>query len=264
MAPPSASDDVRMLQVILDAGGLPPALLSDSLAAAKKDGKTEIVAALEKAGAVMPVVATLTPAQLARYPGTYNDGRQEAVLSLKDGALIATVGGNQTLTLSPRSETSFAVESDSRAHRDVRDRGRAGHEPDGGEPDRRAGRLQASRRNEREHSRASAAAPVAASLALLPLPRRGRAAVAVVPWAPGVRRRRRDRARRDVVERARPATAVLWKTPIPGLAVSSPIVWGDRIFVSTAVSSDPNAELPARPLRRRRAGQGRQPARRGG
>ena len=69
-----------MLQVILDAGGLPPALLSESLAAAKKDGKTEIAAALEKAGAVMPVVATLTPAQLARYPGTYNDGRQEAVL----------------------------------------------------------------------------------------------------------------------------------------------------------------------------------------
>jgi len=29
-----------------------------------------------------------------------------------------------------------------------------------------------------------------------------------------------------------------WKAPIPGLAVSSPIVWGDRVFVSTAVSSD--------------------------
>jgi outer membrane protein assembly factor BamB len=35
--------------------------------------------------------------------------------------------------------------------------------------------------------------------------------------------------------------AVLWKTPIPGISVSSPIVWGDRLFVSTAVSSDPNA-----------------------
>ena len=104
-------DDVRMLQVILSAGGLPPALLSDSLAAAKKDGKTEIVAALEKAGAVMPVVATLTPAQLARYPGAYNNGREEAVLSLKDGAVIGVFGGNQPLTLSPRSETSFAVES---------------------------------------------------------------------------------------------------------------------------------------------------------
>jgi hypothetical protein len=105
------ADDVPMLQVILASGGLPPALLGDSLAAAKKGGKSEVVAALEKAGATMPVVAALTAAQLARYPGTYNNGREEAVLSLKDGALIATVGGNQTLTLSPRSETSFAVES---------------------------------------------------------------------------------------------------------------------------------------------------------
>lgn len=30
---------------------------------------------------------------------------------------------------------------------------------------------------------------------------------------------------------------VLWKVPIPGLAHSSPIVWGDRVFVTTAVSS---------------------------
>lgn len=36
---------------------------------------------------------------------------------------------------------------------------------------------------------------------------------------------------------------ILWKTPIPGLGVSSPVVWGDRIFVTTAVSSDPNAGL---------------------
>ena len=34
---------------------------------------------------------------------------------------------------------------------------------------------------------------------------------------------------------------ILWRTPIPGLAHSSPIVWSDRIFVTTAVSSDPKA-----------------------
>ena len=31
---------------------------------------------------------------------------------------------------------------------------------------------------------------------------------------------------------------VAWKTPIGGVAVSSPIVWGDRVFVSTAIGSD--------------------------
>ncbi|HYT68845.1 MAG TPA: PQQ-binding-like beta-propeller repeat protein [Vicinamibacterales bacterium] len=32
---------------------------------------------------------------------------------------------------------------------------------------------------------------------------------------------------------------IAWKAPVEGVAVSSPIVWGDRVFVSTAVSSDP-------------------------
>lgn len=36
-------------------------------------------------------------------------------------------------------------------------------------------------------------------------------------------------------------TSIRWKTSIPGLAHSSPIVWGDRIFVTTAVSSQPGA-----------------------
>jgi hypothetical protein len=104
------ASDARMVQVILEVGGLPPALLSESLAAAKKDKKTEIVAVLEKAGATMPVVATLTAAQLARYPGTYNDGRNDVTLAVTDGVVAATLG-TQTLTLSPRSETTFAVES---------------------------------------------------------------------------------------------------------------------------------------------------------
>ena len=34
---------------------------------------------------------------------------------------------------------------------------------------------------------------------------------------------------------------ILWRTPIPGLAHSSPVVWGNRIFVTSASSSDPNA-----------------------
>ena len=29
---------------------------------------------------------------------------------------------------------------------------------------------------------------------------------------------------------------ILWRTPIPGLAHSSPVVWGDRVFVTSAIS----------------------------
>jgi outer membrane protein assembly factor BamB len=36
---------------------------------------------------------------------------------------------------------------------------------------------------------------------------------------------------------------VLWKVAIPGLAHSSPIVWGDRIFVTTAISSRAGASF---------------------
>jgi len=36
---------------------------------------------------------------------------------------------------------------------------------------------------------------------------------------------------------------VLWKTPIPGLGLSSPIVWGNRIFLSTAIGGQTDAKL---------------------
>lgn len=35
-------------------------------------------------------------------------------------------------------------------------------------------------------------------------------------------------------------TNILWKTPIPGLSVASPIVSGDRVFLVTAISGDAN------------------------
>lgn len=36
---------------------------------------------------------------------------------------------------------------------------------------------------------------------------------------------------------------ILWRLPIPGLAHSSPVVWGNRVFVTSAVSSDPKASF---------------------
>jgi outer membrane protein assembly factor BamB len=44
-------------------------------------------------------------------------------------------------------------------------------------------------------------------------------------------------------DRWNPATGenILWRTPIPGLAHSSPIVWGDLVFVTSAISSRKDA-----------------------
>src|SRR5437588_5816900 len=36
---------------------------------------------------------------------------------------------------------------------------------------------------------------------------------------------------------------LLWKTAIPGLGHSSPIVWGNRVFVTTAISGKQNNDL---------------------
>ena len=38
-------------------------------------------------------------------------------------------------------------------------------------------------------------------------------------------------------------TNVRWKTPIPGLGHSCPIVWGNRIFLTTAISSNPDQKI---------------------
>jgi outer membrane protein assembly factor BamB len=36
---------------------------------------------------------------------------------------------------------------------------------------------------------------------------------------------------------------VKWKTPIPGLGHSSPVIWGNQLFITTAISGQTNAEL---------------------
>ncbi|HEX8354589.1 MAG TPA: PQQ-binding-like beta-propeller repeat protein [Pyrinomonadaceae bacterium] len=41
---------------------------------------------------------------------------------------------------------------------------------------------------------------------------------------------------------AEKSAGLRWKTPIPGLSHSSPVVWGERVFVTTAVSSEPKPE----------------------
>jgi outer membrane protein assembly factor BamB len=40
---------------------------------------------------------------------------------------------------------------------------------------------------------------------------------------------------------------ILWRTSIPGLGHSSPIVWGDRLFVTSAISSRPGATFKTGP-----------------
>ena len=42
---------------------------------------------------------------------------------------------------------------------------------------------------------------------------------------------------------AEKGTNVAWKTPIAGISVSSPVIWGDKVFLVTSVSSNPKSEF---------------------
>ena len=42
---------------------------------------------------------------------------------------------------------------------------------------------------------------------------------------------------------AGPLENVRWKVPVPGLAHSSPIVWGERIYLATAIRTEGDAPL---------------------
>jgi outer membrane protein assembly factor BamB len=52
-----------------------------------------------------------------------------------------------------------------------------------------------------------------------------------------------DGANPPIVWDAEKSINILWKTAIPGLGHSSPIVWGDRVFITTAVSSATNSQF---------------------
>ncbi|HVG84773.1 MAG TPA: PQQ-binding-like beta-propeller repeat protein [Vicinamibacterales bacterium] len=59
------------------------------------------------------------------------------------------------------------------------------------------------------------------------------------PWASGVAEGQ------HLPDRWNPSSgeAILWRTPIPGLAHSSPVVWGDLVFVTSAISSRADASF---------------------
>ena len=42
---------------------------------------------------------------------------------------------------------------------------------------------------------------------------------------------------------SKPSKNVKWKTPLPGLSHSSPVIWGDRLFVVTAMSGSGKNDL---------------------
>ncbi|MGI8898323.1 MAG: PQQ-binding-like beta-propeller repeat protein [Pyrinomonadaceae bacterium] len=55
-----------------------------------------------------------------------------------------------------------------------------------------------------------------------------------------------DRGKLPTTWNAEKSQNILWKTAIPGLSHASPVLWGNRIFVITAISGDPKASFNAK------------------
>lgn len=106
-------NDTAMATYILEQGKVPAANLSDALETARSQGKTEIAAMLEKAGAKPYEDFKLDAAHLARLAGTYKNAAGLEFIVVVNGQRLAvgpvTAPPAQRLTLIARDATSFRV-----------------------------------------------------------------------------------------------------------------------------------------------------------
>ena len=232
--------DEDLVAAAVASGQLEGSQVAAALEQARTGGASaEIIALLEGAKVESPPVPEIeiAPQVLSTFIGRYRNADLDMTLevTLTDGKLVAQATGQPPLVLRPIAEARFeAVEfpevklsfggQGGKIEQAVVEQGgqtfafpRVVEQAEAAAPPKAA-----------EPAQAAEAAPV--EIARLP-PRnwpgfRG-------PDASGVADGQGAVLEWDVEE----GRNVLWKTAIPGLANSSPIVWGDLVFVTTAISS---------------------------
>ena len=236
------NNNPRMVAIALKVEGLDPAAILQGRQQAKlvEDG-AEIIALLEAVEIEIPETTTVeVPAELlATYAGNYHNEKIGLGLEirLEDGALVAQATGQPSFALSAVSQDKFDAEGV--PNLSVSFNGRGGlietaivHQ---GGQDLPFPRVTAeAKKKEETPEEEKAETDESVSTPTTPIVRtaqqnwpsfRG-------PQASGVADGQGAPTTWDVSS----GESILWKTPIPGLANSSPIIWGDRIFVTTAVS----------------------------
>jgi outer membrane protein assembly factor BamB len=237
--------NAALVAAVLESPELTRAHVRPALAGAKKVNNPEIIALIEKKLASMPEAAapaavTVDRATLQSYVGSYRNEEAGAAITIAlngDVLTLAPPGNPTPMTLVAVSPTSFRV-----AERDglaITFEGRGGT----------IERVLAVAGNSTQvwtrvaTPPAGAAAPAAAPpAATAPAP------ADLKPAARGPARNwpgfRGDNAAGSadgqgaVVEwDVDTQQNVRWKTPIPGISTASPVVWGNRVFVVTAISS---------------------------
>jgi outer membrane protein assembly factor BamB len=229
--------DVALARQALASGHLEPLdLLAYQKMAEAKDSKVspEVRAVLSTATVTRPARKPFKadPARLAKYAGRYGGGdRPEATVAVRDGGVVVAIAGQPELAV-----TAFAPDQLENAAGDVAVAfyGRGGTIE--GMSVNRAGDV----------TRLSVATPAPQALPKAETVASDKAArSAARPW-PSFRG---EGASGDGDGQGAPLTwnvgtgqNVRFKTKVPGLALSSPIVFGGRIFVTTAVGSSGKEE----------------------
>ena len=217
--------------------------LEAALARAEREKRSALVPVLKAALDARPADSSpafaVDPATLPRFAGVYRDASSGFALTVtvQDGALVGQVAGQPSTQLVPTAENVFGVVE---ANATLTFNGKEGvinsislvQGP-------------ATMTLTRVPAEAAVAAPAPAPVALTSKP----AAPTSVPSSVSSSKPRNwpsfrgDAASGNgdgqrVVSEWDVASGknIKWKTPIPGIANASPIVWGNRVFVTTAIS----------------------------
>jgi outer membrane protein assembly factor BamB len=223
------------VRVFLDKSKLLPGALHAALAVVPDDQKA-VKDMLTKAGAksiTLPKFSFFGSSKLADFAGTYkNADGPEITIAVEKGKLTLQRGGAQAMPLKAINDSSFQlIGNDTMTFAFVR----AGDKVKELTMKRGTTTTVFPRQEEKK--------AVVARKAVVPEP-----PVTVVkpanwpsfrgPGASGVADGQNPPTAWDVEK----GIHVRWKSPIPGLGHSGPIVWGNRVFITTAVSTDPKLE----------------------
>ncbi len=227
--------NLKLVQAAVEAGGLSRSDLEGALTKAREENQREITAYLEPRLAALPPAEEsfqLSPEELRPFVGEYEgkDGGSKARIALTGESLTVQASGRPPVLLVPASATTFTIAEVPGLTLTFSGRGGLIEtlvQSYGGEDTvfrRVVAKTEAPPPEEDEE-------PLPALPAAEPLPAinwpsfRGPGASGIgdgqgIPWQ----------------WNGEKGSNIRWKTPIPGMALSSPIVWGDQVFVTTAVS----------------------------
>ncbi len=227
------SGDLELARAAIESGRASAAELRSATAAAAEAGHEELARYVaENTPPEEPVETLEIPLEvLGRYVGTYQNEEFSVTseVALEEGALKVRREGIPETALIPTGENRFAVQGMDDLEYAFTGRGGLIE----GFTITRDGNSFAFTRIDPDGDRAELETPRAA-----PLPKIDRRPAA--PW-PSFR----GPALSGIADGQGAPTHwngeagdnVLWRAPIPGIALSSPIVWGDRVFVTTSLSS---------------------------